>query len=73
MNQTAQTVELKEQHKATWRNKPEWYWFISLLEEFVELGLSLVGLHKDPPDLELRQIAAICLNWLEMREEQSCS
>lgn len=71
MNTTTQTIELKELHKTTWRDKPEWFWFISLLEEFVELGLSLAGLHKHRPELELSQIAAICLNWLEMREERT--
>jgi hypothetical protein len=71
MNETTtETIELKERHKTTWRDKPEWYWFISLLEEFIELGLSLIGLHKHKPELELSQIAAICLNWLEMRAEK---
>lgn len=36
----------------------------------VDVLQSLVGLHKHPPELELTQIAAICLNWLEMRQEK---
>lgn len=63
-------LDLKEQHKATWRDLPESYWFHRLMQEVEELGLSLANNHKDPPEWELKQIAAICLNWLEMRAEK---
>lgn len=62
-------LELKYKHRKTWRNKPEWYWALMLLEEVGELLLSLLGLHRHPPELELKQIATIAMNWLEMREE----
>ena len=61
-------IVLQEYHKKTWRDKPHWYWMLGLLEEIGELTLSLLGLHKHPPEVELTQIAAICINWLEMRE-----
>ena len=63
---------LKEYHKHTWRDKPQWYWMLRLLEEVVELGLSLVGLHRGPPAWELYQIASICLNWIEYRGDLKC-
>jgi hypothetical protein len=68
MSITDEVLELKQKHIATWRDKPEWFWMLSLLEEVAELGLSLIGLHAGPPDWELKQIVAICLNWLEMRQ-----
>lgn len=60
-------LALKEQHKETWRDEEESYWLARLMQEVGELGSSLVGDHEDSPDWELSQIAAICLNWLEMR------
>jgi hypothetical protein len=64
------TIKLMSDHKTTWRNKPEWFWFLSLLEEFWELLGALVGWHKDPVDFELMQIAAICMNWMDMRRKR---
>ena len=60
-------LRLKDSHKSTWANKPTWYWFVGLLEEMFELLLALMGLHKDSPEHELRQIATIAMNWLEKR------
>jgi hypothetical protein len=60
-------LSLRELHEATWRDKPESYWLARLMQEVGELGSSLVGDHDDPADWELAQIAAICLNWLDMR------
>lgn len=62
-----QVLELQQKHALTWRDRPEWYWALGLLEEVAELILSLAGLHVGPPEWELKQIAAICLNWLEYR------
>jgi len=62
-------IELREKHINTWRNRRQWYWSLFLLEEIAELLLSLVGIHDDDPSWELTQIAAICVNWIEMREE----
>lgn len=36
----------------------------TLLEEFSELVLSLRGKHDDPPELELKQVAAVAINLL---------
>lgn len=58
-------IELKRKHNTTWRDKPSWFWYLSLLEEVIELGLSLIGLHKDPPQWELNQISSIAANWYE--------
>jgi len=60
---------LKDQHRQTWRDRGQLKWAFGLLEEVAELILSLLGLHKDPPEWELQQIAAIAWNWLEMRRE----
>ena len=61
-------VLLAEQHGETWRDKSESVWFAGLIEEVAELGQSLVGKHEHPPETELYQIAAICMNWLDMRQ-----
>lgn len=65
------TQELTEMHANTWVDKPQWFWFISLLEEIWELGWALLGLHKDPPELELAQIAGIVINWRRHRTQDS--
>ncbi len=65
-----QVLKLKEQHAATWRDKPESYWLARLVQKTGELASSLVGDHTDTPDHELRQIAAIALNWLEARSNR---
>lgn len=61
-------IKLKREHKQTWRDKPDWFWLLGLLEEVWELALALVGLHRHSPEVELRQISAIAMNWLEKRE-----
>ncbi len=60
-------IQLKREHRYTWRDKPDWFWWLGLLEEMWELALALIGLHRHSPDSELRQIAAIAMNWLEKR------
>ena len=37
----------------------------TLLEEVAELAAALDGKHEHPPELELVQIAGICLTWLK--------
>lgn len=56
-------------NNARWRDRDEHYWFARLTQEVGELGSSLVGDHRDPPEWELIQIASIAVNWLRMREE----
>jgi hypothetical protein len=63
-----EVLELTKKHVETWRDKPEDYWLARLMQEVGELASSLVGDHDDPPEWELKQIAAICLNWLDMRD-----
>ena len=52
----------------TWRNEPEEYWLMRLMQEVGELASSLANDHDDPPDWELMQIRAICGNWLLKRK-----
>lgn len=59
----------KREHETTWTDKSKWFWYLSLLEEVVELGLALLGWHKDPVELELKQISGITMNWLEHEQE----
>lgn len=65
---TAEVLELKAQHINTWRNgKDDMFWLARLIQEVGELSSSLVDNHKHSPEVELRQIAAIAMNWLEYR------
>lgn len=61
-------LDLKYKHCKTWRDKPDWYWFMQLMEEVFELALSLLGLHRHGPDIELAQIASIAMNFMEKRK-----
>jgi hypothetical protein len=67
MNAEESVIQFKRQHQQTWRDKPDWFWLVGLLREVWELALSLAGLHHHPPEVELRQISAITMNWLEKR------
>ncbi len=67
---TQEVLELKKRHEQTWRGRPESRWIRGLLGELAELARSLLGLHHHPPEWELMQIAAICLNWLEYRADR---
>lgn len=57
---------LVKEHESTWRDLPEERWLAGLVAEVGELADSLYGKHEHPPDVELKQIAAICINWLDM-------
>ena len=63
-------LNLKHKHRNTWRDKSDWYWFRGLCEEVIELGLSLLRLHRGPTNWELAQISAIAMNWMEMRTQR---
>lgn len=67
MKAIRQVFRLKSDHRLTWREKAQSYWLARLMQEVGELASSLVGEHNDPPEWELSQIAAISMNWLEMR------
>ena len=72
MDNVAQEVLLlKQEHRKTWRDRPQWYWWWRFCLEWIELSLALVKLHKDSPDWELRQLASIAINWLEMRDTRT--
>jgi len=62
--------QMADQHKETWQDRSCWVWLGGLLEECLELGLALLGLHNkhdDPIAWELAQIGSIALNWLRHR------
>jgi hypothetical protein len=61
--------EHRLQYTQHWRTRSDWYWYWRALQEFIELGLSLLGWHKGPPALEKTQIAGIMANWLDYRDE----
>jgi len=65
-----EVVDIADEYKHYWRDETEYYWLCRLMEEVGELGASLANDHNDPPEHELKQIAAICINWLIMREEE---
>jgi hypothetical protein len=65
----SEVLELRYEHRETWAGKSDLFWALGLLEEVAELVLSLAGLHKDDPEWELKQIAAITMNWLCHRRE----
>ena len=57
-------------YRTHWRSRRDWYWFYRLCQEVWELFWALLGLHKHTPDVELKQIAGICTNWLEKRIDE---
>lgn len=61
-------LTLARDHRTTWEHKPESYWLAALMGEVGELASSLMGEYEHPPETELRQISAICLNWLQRLE-----
>ncbi len=62
-------IALKKKYQAHWRTRSQWYWAWRMFQEFCELIFALAGLHRHSPDLELKQISSIGLNWLEYREQ----
>jgi hypothetical protein len=58
-------------YKDKWRNRSDYYWLWRLLQEVFELIGTLLHVHKDSPDWELRQIASICANWMEKRQQNN--
>ena len=62
-------LDLKFLYQDQWRGKSQWYWMWRLLQEVGELLFSLLGLHDDPPEWELGQIASITMNWMEKNYE----
>lgn len=65
----ASVMKLANHHYCvgTWQGESEDHWLAGLAEEVLELTAALGGKHEHSPDVELRQIASIALNWLNMR------
>lgn len=66
-----QVRELVDRHRNTWAGHPTSYWFYRLVEEVGELGSSLADHHEHPIELELAEIASICINWLKRIEREN--
>ncbi len=73
-------IRRRREFITTWRGRSNLFWFIRLLEEILELGLSLMGLiqyskekgwHKETVSRELMGIASICINWIEYLGEET--
>lgn len=64
-------INYRRGYQNHWREKSNSYWFARLIEEVAELGMSLEGEHEHVPELELTQIASICINWMEKREGEN--
>lgn len=60
-----EVVEHESKYHGMWWDKGNLFWFVSLLEEFCELGLSLLRLHRHAPEYELKQIASISIGWMD--------
>lgn len=54
-----------ERHSGRWRDRSDLYWYLRLLQETLELGGVVLGLHDDDPEHEKAQIASICINWMD--------
>lgn len=63
------TLAYKYAYDAHWRDKDESWWLARLLQEVGELADTFTEETEDERQHELRQIASICLNWLDMRNE----
>lgn len=65
----AAVMTLANRHycEGTWRDQPDARWLAGMVEEVGELASALEGRHEHEPDMELRQIASIALNWLARR------
>ena len=62
-------LDYKRRFRDYWRDEPENYWFMRLMQEIGELADTFTGETQDDRAHELRQIASICMNWLENRGE----
>ena len=60
-------LTLKRRYSDQWRDMDDVYWLGRLLQEVSELALSLAKSHEHMPDHELAQIAAIAMNWIDLR------
>ena len=59
-------LDLQEKYKKQWRYKEYHYWLMRLMQETGELASVLANDHDHTQEHELRQIASIALNWLDM-------
>jgi hypothetical protein len=57
-------------HANQWIDKDDHYWFERLSQEVGEIGGTIAGDHEGPLELELEQVAGICLNWLRRMERE---
>jgi hypothetical protein len=60
-------LKLVEKYNHKWRLENNSYWLARLVQEVGELASSLSDKHEHLPEHELRQIASIAINWLDLR------
>ena len=65
--EAAIVLEYAEKYREKWQDRDDAYWLGALVEEVGELGAALNGEHHHTPELELRQISSIAINWLRKR------
>ena len=66
-----EVLRLTDMHQHTWRDQSDTFWMMGLMQEIGELSGALIGRHHHTPETELRQIAAICINWLDYRSTRN--
>lgn len=64
------TIIRKRKYANYWKTRSKWYWLWRLLQETAELVGAVAGIHKDSPQHEREQIAAICMSWSERELKQ---
>jgi len=64
-----QILQYRHRYRDYWRRQPEEWWLARLMQEVGELADTMTGETGDTRNHELRQIASICINWLDMRGE----
>lgn len=64
---TMSVQEFVEHYKNKWQDESDEFWLDRLNAEFEELAMALAGAHEHTPELELKEIASIAINWLRKR------
>ena len=70
MKASKNLIDRANRHNSYWLDKDDHYWFERLSQEVGEIGGTIAGDHEGPLELELEQVAGICLNWLKKMERE---
>lgn len=66
-NVLAVIARTADRYEGKWRERSEAYWLSRMVQGTGRLASALTDEHDETPDHELLQIAAVAINWLEMR------